>query len=1036
MDVRIREANKFSLLAFADIKRMLITPTLFFPIILCVMTIRDSKDRNFTLHLSPIRVNRTIPFTLGESPPNISGRTVFDLRVPTAARAAALENLTPPVVVSTQSVTNETKKIDGSTENLLPKRLHLEPMDGTEPKAKTWRNKSSEAALRERYLHENYVAKLLGCTTLDDYDRGVKPICNEKCKFGCQAKFALLKDALRDEMEAWWGEGITKQHRKIMLHDETKENALKLEGNPTFKFRYFIQTRQVCRNFYLRCRGIVSSTLHSAQQDVQQNKCSNLSVGENKISFKETNSKGKTEIKCWIEQYGSQCGDKMPHEQVTVLPYRNIKPIYEEYEADIQESKPTDAKKKCRSYFYRTFNKACAELKMRLARNTGDFLNCTVCDAYDEQLRKAKTMEDRDAIKFYRSRHKQKQATQREKYYKHRNKANTMKHRYLSIIIDGMDQKKTNVPITGRAVKDPSPLTQRIIGAKVHGHGNYAFIVDETVPGGANLICEVLRLILKDLENKGALPHDRPVLYLQVDNCGENKNKTMFAFLTDLVRQKVFHKIKAGFLMVGHTHEDIDQFFSVISSYLKQIHIFCPDQASLFAAIGNAFTDPLEKPTVIELKAPCLPDYTRFYEKYIDPNIHHHQQPHQFRIKCYCLGTDKEVVLLNYKNWSNSSVWLPQPPQCSDSSPPRKKQYRGQMTRGQKADQIRSAFTEQPKKMRSKVTELLDSFETPIDAEFEDLQSCQEDHKSATSSLLAGILWLRAPTSFQSFPLVQYDPQTINANYKRALKIHEDVISKFSKRYTDVFSDQILQNWDVWRSEQMHMWNLNTKRSECLPVLSLPAPYLARQQPIQRPLSTVQDVSLPDFCDTVEYVTHSSGRYGTFTKKQRNDLIVDSAVKISDNFPVMVNTGCIYQFTYPDKKKRVDVNQIAFGIVEKCHAGIEEGEYLYDIRFCPPQGAKAQTAHRPDTLYQDINEEMKFNLHYKKSEGPKGHKIRVKDIETNQPRSILLAWNLQVNSDGTLSSQPLQSTELGISSRAFASVAIKEFYERRNASTL
>ena len=50
-----------------------------------------------------------------------------------------------------------------------------------------------------------------------------------------------------------------------------------------------------------------------------------------------------------------------------------------------------------------------------------------------------------------------------------------------------------------------------------------------------------------------------PSLYLQIDNCGENINKTLIAFLTDLVRKKVFRKIKACFLVVGHTHDHIDQ---------------------------------------------------------------------------------------------------------------------------------------------------------------------------------------------------------------------------------------------------------------------------------------------------------------------------------------------------------------------------------------------------------------------------------------------------------------------------------------------
>ena len=48
--------------------------------------------------------------------------------------------------------------------------------------------------------------------------------------------------------------------------------------------------------------------------------------------------------------------------------------------------------------------------------------------------------------------------------------------------------------------------------------------------GGANLILEVLHLTLNDLQNKEELPSEDPVLYLQMDNCGENKTKVMFSF--------------------------------------------------------------------------------------------------------------------------------------------------------------------------------------------------------------------------------------------------------------------------------------------------------------------------------------------------------------------------------------------------------------------------------------------------------------------------------------------------------------------------
>ena len=59
-------------------------------------------------------------------------------------------------------------------------------------------------------------------------------------------------------------------------------------------------------------------------------------------------------------------------------------------------------------------------------------------------------------------------------------------------------------------------------------------------------------------------------LLLQLDNCaGENKNRYLFAYLSLLVAKGVFKTVHLGFLMVGHTHEDIDAMFSRFSERLQ-----------------------------------------------------------------------------------------------------------------------------------------------------------------------------------------------------------------------------------------------------------------------------------------------------------------------------------------------------------------------------------------------------------------------------------------------------------------------------------
>ena len=77
---------------------------------------------------------------------------------------------------------------------------------------------------------------------------------------------------------------------------------------------------------------------------------------------------------------------------------------------------------------------------------------------------------------------------------------------YLSAIINGTDQKKTNCPVMGRNIKGEFQLTQRVMGVKVHGIGTFVYVCDETVRDGAHLICDILCRTLNVLDSKGQLP--------------------------------------------------------------------------------------------------------------------------------------------------------------------------------------------------------------------------------------------------------------------------------------------------------------------------------------------------------------------------------------------------------------------------------------------------------------------------------------------------------------------------------------------------
>ncbi len=50
----------------------------------------------------------------------------------------------------------------------------------------------------------------------------------------------------------------------------------------------------------------------------------------------------------------------------------------------------------------------------------------------------------------------------------------------------------------------------------------------------------------------------------------DTKNQHLLAFLSLLMVRDVFEEVKLGFLVVGHTHEDLDECFGYLSRKLRE----------------------------------------------------------------------------------------------------------------------------------------------------------------------------------------------------------------------------------------------------------------------------------------------------------------------------------------------------------------------------------------------------------------------------------------------------------------------------------
>ena len=168
----------------------------------------------------------------------------------------------------------------------------------------------------------------------------------------------------------------------------------------------------------------------------------------------------------------------------------------------------------------------------------------------------------------------------------------------LSIIIDGADASRFSLPHfahQSHTSAEAWQLRTHIIGAIAHQRDTYAFTCPSHIAQGHNVSIQVLKEVLLDIKTKeGKLP---PKLCLQLDNTTkQNKGRFLFGYLAYLLHMGIFQEIEVAFLPVGHTHEDIDQFFSRISVYLR-VHN-APCREDLGRCIQRAYTKSGKVPIV------------------------------------------------------------------------------------------------------------------------------------------------------------------------------------------------------------------------------------------------------------------------------------------------------------------------------------------------------------------------------------------------------------------------------------------------------
>ena len=253
--------------------------------------------------------------------------------------------------------------------------------------------------------------------------------------------------------------------------------------------------------------------------------------------------------------------------------------------------------------------------------------------------------------------HLEQSVCERAKLNKHREKCKREPEKYIGVVVDGMDQQKTNIPHFPRPPKlvDPNSCVQiHLVGCLVFSRPITArvFLNYPNLHNDSNLVITILQAVLHEFETERILP---PVLYLQLDNTArENKNNLLMSYLHHLVAQKVFRKIKVGFLIVGHTHDNIDQMFSHFSRRLARQKAFTTPK--LMSIIESAYT-PTPRISVLcntfdfRKSAFAVP-------KIITSSIQNLSFNHQFKIAIS--RAEDKLPAMWAKKFSSTEEWSPE----------------------------------------------------------------------------------------------------------------------------------------------------------------------------------------------------------------------------------------------------------------------------------------------------------------------------------------------------------------------------------------
>ena len=232
----------------------------------------------------------------------------------------------------------------------------------------------------------------------------------------------------------------------------------------------------------------------------------------------------------------------------------------------------------------------------------------------------------------------------------------------VSMIIDATGANVANYSPRFKTTEKGEPARHQMLKIKstflkIHRMGS---VLVNTLPDlesqGGNLTVECIMIAVQHALNilkAGGVSKIRN-LYIQLDNVSSNKCSTVFSALASLVLLGVCRKVKVNYLIVGHTHEDIDALIGTIVAKLRAL-----DLPALSVYEKEVKASVLMESAQIQGVQHLIgiPDYDKLFKDCIPSTVSGILRVKELRIT----ATEEGLMEIYYKSNSVKEGWYPKP---------------------------------------------------------------------------------------------------------------------------------------------------------------------------------------------------------------------------------------------------------------------------------------------------------------------------------------------------------------------------------------